>query len=157
MTERNSLRWPLGLALTLAVGMAASLAFLWVAARGTPDLLPVNTWTAGAEWNESLRAQARARERGWQIELRAERRPNGVHVELAPASSREPLPKSLDVRLRRERPEREDFDADVALEARGGRWTAEIPLPLAGRWLLVARAGDGDAWVEREFALDVAP
>jgi nitrogen fixation protein FixH len=157
MIERDSLRWPVALGLTLAVGMAASLAFLGAATRQPPDVLPVNTWTAGAEWNESLRAQARARARGWRIELRAERRPDGVHVELSPSSSREPLPKSLDVRLRRERPERGDFDAEVALEARSGRWTAEIPLPLAGRWLLVARAGDGDAWVEREFALDVPP
>jgi nitrogen fixation protein FixH len=80
-----------------------------------------------------------------------------VHVEISPESSREPLPQSLDVRLRRERPERGDFDADIALAARDGLWTAEIPLPLVGRWILVARAGDGFAWVERAFALDVPP
>jgi hypothetical protein len=32
-----------------------------------------------------------------------------------------------------------------------------VALPLPGRWLLVARAGDGNAFVEREFALEQVP
>ena len=156
-TERDSLRWPIALALTLAAGLAVSIAFLWIAARQPPDLLREDGWGSGAEYNADARAQRTARERGWELELRAERSASGVHVELLPKSAGAPLPTALDVRLRRERPERTDFDADVALEPAGGRWIADVPLPLAGRWILVARAGDADAWVERTFALEVTP
>jgi nitrogen fixation protein FixH len=155
--ERDSLRWPVALALALAAGLSAPIAFLWIATHRPPEVLPVNTWAASNEWNAAQRAQELAHERGWGIDLRAERRSDGVRVEIRPTSSGAPLPESLDVRLRRERPERIDFDADVALEPSGDLWTAMIPLPLAGRWILVARAGDDAAWVEREFALEVTP
>jgi hypothetical protein len=156
-TDRESLRWPIGLAATLAVGLAASLAFLWVASPPAPERLAVDAWTAGAELNESLRAQAAAAQRGWSLDLRARRSAEGARVELVPETSGESLPGDLALSLRRERPERSDFDGDVALRNEGGRWIADVPLPLPGRWLLVARAGDSQAWVEREFALEVTP
>ncbi len=137
--ERQSLRWPLGLAATLALGICASLAFLWVASRRPPERLPVDTWTAGAELNESLRAQALAARRGWSLELRARRSPAGARVELVPATSGESLPDDLSVALRRERPERTDFDGEITLRRDAGRWVADVALPLSGRWLLVAR------------------
>jgi nitrogen fixation protein FixH len=156
-TERDSLRWPIALALALAAGVAVSLAFLWIAARQPPDQLRDNAWNAGTGYNAEARARESARLRGWDVELHAERTASGVHVELLPKSARDPLPTPLDVRLRRERPERTDFDADLALEPSGSRWVADVPLPLGGRWLLVAHAGDADAWVERTFALEVTP
>ena len=134
-TERDSLRWPIGLALLLAAGLAASIAFLWIASHQLPDLMRDNTWSAGAEYNAEVRAQDDARARGWELELRAERSSTGVHVELVPKSAHDPLPTPLDVSLRRERPERTDFDADFPLEPAGDRWVADVPLPLAGRWI----------------------
>ena len=157
MTDRDSLRWPIGLVLTLAAGVAASLAFFWIAERQPPDVLAVNSWNAGVEYNADERARETADSRGWQLELRAERSPSGVRVELLPTSSRDPLPTPIGVSLRRERLERTDLDSDIPLQASGDRWVAEVPLPLAGRWILLARAGTADAWVERSFALEVAP
>lgn len=155
--ERQSLRWPIGLAATLAVGLCASLAFLWVASQRLPERLTVNTWTEGAELNESLRAQALAAQRGWSLELRARRSAGGARVEVVPETSGESLPADLEVALRVERPERSDFDGDVAVRTEAGRWLADVALPLPGRWLLIARAGDGQAWVEREFSVEVTP
>ncbi|HTO68295.1 MAG TPA: FixH family protein [Myxococcota bacterium] len=149
--------WPLGLALLLASGMGASLAFYWAAARHPKELIGDGAWNAGAGYNAELAAREAGRRRGWTLELRAARSADGVRVELAPRSSGEPLPHDLDVRLRRERPERSDLDADLALAPDGARWVADVPLPLAGRWLLVARAGGADAWVERTYALELPP
>jgi nitrogen fixation protein FixH len=157
MTERDSLRWPIALGLVLAAGLAVSIAFLWIAAHQPPDLLAGNPWSDGSEYNAEARARETAREHGWALELRAERSASGVRVELLAKTARDPLPARLEVRLRRERPERADFDADLALEPSGAGWIADVPLPLAGRWLLVARAGDADAFVERTFALEVTP
>ncbi|MFI5315602.1 MAG: FixH family protein [Myxococcota bacterium] len=154
--SHDSLRWPLGLALTLAAGLAASLAFLWIALQQPPDVLPENSWNAGVEYNAAARAQASASARGWELELRAERDSQGVRVELRPRSAGDPLPTPIAVSLRRERPGRTDFDADIALQPAGDRWIADVPLPLAGRWILLARAGDAEAWVERAFSLEVA-
>jgi len=153
----DSLRWPIALALLLSSGIAASLAFFWVAARQPRELIGDGSWNPGSAYNAELRALQAARERGWTIDLRAQRSAGGVRVELSPASSGAPLPSPLDVRLRRERPDRSDLDADLALVPDGARWVADVPLPLGGRWLLVAHAGDRSAWVERTFALELPP
>lgn len=157
MAARRAWTWPLGLALALAGGLGVSLAFAWIAAHQPMDRLDGDLWNASDAYNAAARARETAHERGWELTLHADRSAGGVRIELRPSSSREPLPAGLDVRLRRERAERADFDAELALEPRGDAWVAEVPLPLPGRWLLVARAGDGDAWVERTFAVEVAP
>jgi len=149
--------WPIGLTAALAAGLAVSLAFAWIAARQPPDRLALDPWTAGAEYNADVRARDAAAARGWDLVLHAEKRAGGVRVELVPTSSGAPLPTPLEVGLRRERPDRADFDAELALAPDGAGWVADVPLPLAGRWLLVARAGDAEAWVERRFALEVPP
>ena len=157
MTTDSARAWPIGLAATLAVGLCVSLAFAWIAARQPPDRLALNPWTSGAEYNAEFHAREAARARGWDVALRAERRAGGVRVELLPTSAGAPLPSPLEVGLRRERPERADLDADLALSRDGAAWVADVPLPLVGRWLLVARAGDSEAWVERRFVLEVGP
>jgi hypothetical protein len=91
------------------------------------------------------------------VALVARRGAGGVEVELSPSTTGAPLPAEPLVTLRRERPDRTGLDADVALVRDGARWRASVPLPLAGRWRLVARAGEADAFVERVFALEAAP
>ncbi len=157
MVTSRAWTWPLGLALALAGGLGVSLAFAWIAAQQPMDWLAGDPWSASDAYNAEIRARESARERGWELALRADRSAGGVRIELRPSSSREPLPAQLDVRLRRERAERTDFDTELALEPRGDAWVADVPLPLRGRWLLVARAGDADAWVERTYAVEVAP
>jgi len=156
-TERDSRRWPLGLALTLGVGLAASLAFLAIAASQPPDRMTEDTWRAGDAFNAAQRAHALARARGWDLELEAELVPGGVRVSLAPTTRGAPLSEAVGASLRRERPGRVDFDMDVALTRSGARWLAVVPLPLEGHWVLHARAGDAEAFAERDFALERAP
>jgi nitrogen fixation protein FixH len=150
-------RWPVGLALTLGAGLLASLAFLAIAASQPPDRIADDTWRAGEVFNAAQRAHALAHTRGWDLELEAEKVPEGVRVSVTPTSRGEPLPERVTASLRRERPGRVDFDADVPLLRAGMRWVGTVPLPLAGHWLLHARAGDGEAFVERDFSLERAP
>jgi nitrogen fixation protein FixH len=157
LSERSALRWPVGLALTLAAGLAASIAFLVVAASQPPDRIAEDTWRAGDSFNAAQRAHTLARARGWDLALQAERASDGVRVTVTPLTRGEPLTKSVTASLRRERPGRVDYDVDVLLTRAGEGWVARVPLPLAGRWVLHARAGDGEAFVERDFELERAP
>lgn len=157
MTERRFEPWPWALALGLALGVGVSLAFLGIAAWQTPDALGVDAVQALRDHNRDALAQAQAATRGWDVSLVARRSHGGAEIELEPTSAREPLPDDVVVSLRRERPERTGLDEEIPLERDGARWRAHVALPLPGRWLLVARAGDGDAFVEREFALEQAP
>jgi len=156
-TPMASLRWPIGLALLLSSGIAASLAFFFIAAQQPRELIGDGSWNAGSEYNADLQALETAQQRGWTLELRALPIAGGARVELLPATSAAPLPSRLELHLRRERPDRSDLDAELPLRPEGSHWVADVPLPLAGRWLLVARAGDRSAWVERRFALEQPP
>jgi nitrogen fixation protein FixH len=155
--EHAARRWPLGLGLTLGVGLAASLAFLVVAAVQPPDRMAEDTWRASDAFNAAQQAHALARARGWDLELEAHEVSDGVRVALTPTTRGEALPQTVVASLRRERPGRVDFDTDVPLTRAGSRWVATVPLPLAGRWVLHARVGDSEAFVERDFALERAP
>jgi len=155
--EHMARRWPVGLALTLGVGLAASLAFLVVAASQPPDRINADTWRAGDEFNAAQAAHALARARGWDLELEAQRVGDELRVTLTPTTRGAPLPEKVVASLRRERPGRTDFDVDVPLVRAGPQWLAAVPLPLAGRWRLHARAGDAEAYVERDFELERRP
>lgn len=156
-TRRRLDPWPLSLAVGLALGVAVSLAFLWIAARQPSDRLIIDPTRALREHNAAALARAAAAERGWDVALVARRSADGAEIELTASSAGAPLPADPVVSLRRERPERTDLDVDIPLVRDGERWRASVPLPLAGRWRLVARAGDANAFAERTFALEVAP
>ena len=155
--EHGARRWPIGLALTLSAGLAASVAFLVVAASQPPDLITSDTWRAGDDFNAGQRAHALARARGWDLELDAERVADGVRVTVTPLTRGVPLSGEVVASVRRERPGRADFDADVPLTRAGESWVGTVILPLEGHWRLHARAGDSEAFLERDFALERAP
>jgi hypothetical protein len=153
--ERQSARaWPLALGLTLAAGVAVSVAFLVVAANQPPDLMQGDMWRSGSEVNALREALARGEALGWGLELRAERAPEGARVVLTPSSHAAPIGEDARVSLERARPGRADFDADVPLTRAGDSWVGFVTLPLRGQWRLHARVSDGDALVERDFALE---
>jgi len=153
--ERRIEPWAIGVVGALALGIAGPLAFLWLAVNSPPEREATDPWSASFAQDTEERVRAAGRASGWDVLLRAERTPSGVRVELAPSTSSRPLPEDVELRLRRERPDRADLDAEIPLVHHDGRWTAEVPLPAPGRWRLLARAGAGDAFIERSFALEV--
>jgi nitrogen fixation protein FixH len=155
--ERRIEPWAVGTAGALALGLAGPIAFLWIAVHAPPERVATDPWRASLAQDAEERVRGSGRATGWDVSLVAERTATGVRVALVPATTGRPLPDDVVVRLRRERPERADLDAEIALERVDGRWTADVPLPASGRWKLLARAGSGDVWIERSFALVVAP
>jgi len=155
--ERRIEPWAVGSVAVLALGLAGPIAFLWIAVHAPPERVATDPWHVSLAQDAEERVRASGRDSGWDVSLRASRTSTGVRVELAPATSSWPLPEKLELRLRRERPDRADLDTEIALVRSGGHWTAEVPLPAPGRWRLLARAGAGDVWVERSFALEMPP
>jgi len=149
--------WPWALALGLALGIAVSVAFLAIAAHQPSDRLSIDAAQAMREHNRAARARQAAAARGWEVALVARADAGGAEVEIAPSTRGAPLPEDALVSLRRERPDRTGLDREVPVRRDGARWIARVPLPLPGRWRLIARAGDAEAFAERELALEVAP
>ena len=155
--ERRFEPWAVGVASALALGLAGPIAFLWLALHAPPERVATDPWHALLTQADDERVRAEGRVSGWDISLRASRSSAGVRVELEPSTTSRPLPEGIELRLRRERPERADLDAEIALVHRDGRWIGDVPLPAPGRWRLLARAGAADVWVERSFALERPP
>jgi len=152
--ERRFEPWPVGVAAALALGLAGPIAFLWLAVHSPPERVATDPWGTALAQVADERARAAGLARGWDVALRVERSAAGVRVELVPASAREPLPDDIELRLRRERPERADLDAEIPLARENGRWLGEVALPSPGRWQLRARLGAADVWIERRFELE---
>lgn len=155
--DRRFEPWPAGVTAALALGLAGPIAFLWLAVHSPPERVATDPWGARLAQAADERARGEGAARGWDVALTAERNAGGVRVELVPASAREPLPENLELRLRRERPERADLDVEVPLTRENGRWLGEVALPAPGRWQLRARVAAGDVWVERRFELEARP
>lgn len=153
--ERRVEPWAVGVVAALALGLAGPIAFLWIAVHAPPERVATDPWRASLAQDAEERVRAAGRASGWDVSLRAERTHDGVRVELTPATRGRPLATDLELRLRRERPDRADLDAEIALLQSDGRWTADVPLPAPGRWRLLARAGAGDVFVERSFTLEL--
>ncbi len=152
--ERRFEPWAVGVVGALALGLAGPIAFLWLAVHAPPERVAADPWHVALAQDTDERVRAEGRASGWDVSLRASRSSTGVHVELEPSTTSRPLPEDIELRLRRERPDRSDLDAEIALVRRDGRWLGDVPLPEPGRWRLVARAGAGDVFVERSFALE---
>jgi nitrogen fixation protein FixH len=67
-----------------------------------------------------------------------------------------PLPADR-VQVRRERPTQDGFDAAVEASPADDGWTAFVPLPLPGRWVVEARAELGEESLSRRMAVEARP
>ncbi len=152
--ERRVEPWAIGIPAALLLGLTGPIAFLWIAIHAPPEREATDPWNAKLAQAAEERVRADGRASGWDVSLRASAVDSGVRVELEPSTRNAPLPADLQLRLRRERPERADLDAEIALSRDGDRWIADVPLPAPGRWRLLARAGNADVWVERSFVVD---
>lgn len=147
--------WPFVVAAMLAAMISGSLGFFWIAVRHPDAAVVEDAYDAGLRLNQELRARHEAEARG--LELRLRTRPGadgtlGVEVELRDEAGHSVLADQVSVR--RERPAQGGFDADFALRATGEGWRGSVPLPLPGRWRLVATAEFGDALLRRVFEVD---
>jgi nitrogen fixation protein FixH len=155
--DRRFEPWPVALCAMLAAMIAVSLAFYAVAASHVDAEVVDDSYAAGLRFNDELAAQRRAEARGLRIELSPAAAPGGVDVtlRLRDAGGR---PVAADTAtLRRERPTRGGYDADFTLQREGDAWRGAIPLPLHGRWQLLATVlVDGDP-VRQRVAVWHAP
>jgi nitrogen fixation protein FixH len=149
--------WPLALA-GLLLGMGLVLAGFLATALSHPDPAVVaDAYAAGERYDAALRAADRAAQLGLRLELAAAPVPGGarVRVRLLGADGRELSAERVDVH--RERPAQGGYD--TSLEAAHGDqgWTAFVPLPVPGGWILEARAERGELTVSRRIAVEARP
>jgi hypothetical protein len=154
--KRRIEQWAVGTVAALALGLTGPIVFLWIAVNAPDERVATDPWRVSLAQDAEERVRASGRDTGWDVSLRAERTATGARVELAPATTDRPLPDDIELRLRRERPDRADLDAEIPLVHSDGRWRADVPLPAPGRWRLLARAGAGEVWIERSFELEVS-
>jgi nitrogen fixation protein FixH len=147
--------WPLGLALLLLSGIGASLAFFAVASANPDAEVVDDAYRAGLQVNQELRAQRRAEALGYRLELRTREAPGGVAVDVSVTGAGGAPTSAESVVVRRVRPAEGGFDEDFELERRGEGFAGGIPLPLRGRWRLVATAQVDGAVLRRVFSLEM--
>jgi nitrogen fixation protein FixH len=135
--------------------MAAVLAAFLSAALTHPDPVLVNdAYAASERYDAALRAADRASALGLHLELTSEAAPGGARVatRLLDADGR---PLAADrMTLRRERATQGGFDSEVETTRSGDGWAAFVALPLAGRWIVEARAERGGETIVRRIDVE---
>ena len=114
-----------------------------------------DAYRAGLEVNQALRDQRRAEALGFRIALGARPAPDGVALRVAVTDADGAPAAARRVVVRRERPAEGGFDADFELEPRGEGFAGHIPLPLRGRWRLVATAEVEGAPLRKVFSFEM--
>jgi len=146
--------WPLAIA-GLLLGMAGVLAGFLGAAVSHPDpVLVADAYAASGRYDVALRAAQRASALGLRLDLIAEQAPGGSRVtaRLLGADGRA-LPADR-VLVHRERPTQGGYDAAIEATPNADGWTAFVALPLAGRWIVEARAERGGEAIVRRIDIE---
>jgi len=149
--------WPLAIA-GLLVAMGGVLALFLALAIAHPDPVVVaDAYAASARYDAELRSAARAAELGLRLDLTSEPAADGARVTARLLDASGAALAAERVQLRRERPTQGGFDAAIEASASGDAWSAVVPLPLAGRWIVEARAERGTERVVRRIVVEAAP
>lgn len=151
--ERRFEPWPFGIALLLLAGIGGSLAFYAVAVANPDAEVVEDAYQAGLELNETLRAERRAEERGYRLDLRTRPGTDAVEVVVSVSDAAGAPAPAERVVVRRERPAEGGFDQEFELVPGEGGFVGRVPLPRPGRWRLVATADVEDASLRRVFSL----
>ena len=148
---RSDWLWPTILIGLLGSMIAGSLGFYAIALRYPDAQVVPDAYAAGLAWNEQREIAERAAARGLVIEIEPSLRDDSALVQVSlHASEGAQVPRAERVRVRRERPTQGGFDQEFELERHGDTFAGEIPLPLPGRWHLVARVwSDGEEMRQR--------
>lgn len=149
--------WPLALAGLLLAMACVLAAFLGVAVSHPDPLLVADAYAASGRYDAALRASQRAAQLGLALELTSEPAPGGVRLAARLRGADGRALAAERVRVQRERPTQGGFDAAIEATPLGDGWTAFVPLPLAGRWVLEARAERGGEIAVQRIDVAAAP
>ncbi len=146
--------WPLAIGGVL-LGMAGVLAVFFGVAVSHPDpVLVADAYAASGRYDAALRAAGRATALGLRLDLTLAPAPGGTRVALR-LLDREGEALTADrAWVHRERPTQGGLDATVEAIADGAGWSAFVPLPLAGRWLLEARVERGGETIVSQIGVE---
>lgn len=150
-TDRRIEPWPVLLGALLLAMIGASIAFYLVAAANPDPVVVDDAYRAGLGYNEAQRTRDRAALLGYELALTTHFEGADVNVTLRvrDRSGHDVLLERA--RIRRERPAEGGHDEVFELEGSGEALTGRIPLPLPGRWRLVALARVEGETLERSF------
>jgi len=152
-TDRRIELWPVLLGALLLTMIAASIAFYLIAAANPDPVVVDDAYGAGLRYNEAQRTRGRAARLGYELALDTRGEGDGVRVMLRvrDRAGRSVAPERA--RVRRVRPAEGGHDDVFELQDDGGAFAGRIPLPLPGRWRLVAVARVEGETLERSFDL----
>ena len=146
--------WPLAIVGLLLV-MAAVLAGFLSAALLHPDPVIVpDAYAASQRYDSALRAADRASQLGLRLALTAEPAPGGTRVAVRLFGADGRTLAAERVLVHRERPTQGGFDASIEATPDSDGWTAFVALPLAGSWILEARAERGGESVSSRITVE---
>jgi nitrogen fixation protein FixH len=155
--KRRREPWPFAIA-GLLLAMAGVLgAFLEVAISHPDPVLVSDAYAASGRYDAALRASQRASALGLALELTTEPAPGGVRVSARLRGANGDVLAAERVLALRERPNQGGFDTAIEATRVGDGWTAFVPLPLAGRWIVEARAERGGETAVRRLPVEAAP
>jgi nitrogen fixation protein FixH len=138
--------------------MAAVLAGFLSAALLHPDPVIVpDAYLASQRYDTALRAAERASQLGLDLDLATEPAPGGIRVAVRLVGADGRALAADRVLVERERPTQGGFDAAVEAMPEADGWTAFVALPLAGGWIVEARAERGGEIVSRRIAVEAGP
>ena len=148
--------WPFAIAGLLLAMAGVLAAFLYLAVSNPDPVLVSDAYSASGRYDAALRAAERASALGMRLELTSEPAPGGARVTARLLGADGGLLAADRVLVHRERPTQGGFDADVEATAQGDGWTAFVALPLAGRWIVEARAERGGEAVVGRVGIEAA-
>jgi nitrogen fixation protein FixH len=137
--------------------MAGVLAsFLGVAISHPDPLLVKDAYAASGRYDGALRAAQRAAALGLHLELTAQPAPGGARVAARLLDADGQALAAERVSLQRERAAQGGYDAVFEATPGADGWTAFVALPLAGRWIVEARAEHAGETVVQRLAVEAA-
>jgi nitrogen fixation protein FixH len=113
-----------------------------------------DAYAASGRYDTALRAAQRAAALGLRLALTAEPAPGGARVTARLLGADGHALPADRVLVQLERPTQGGFDAAVEATPAGDGWTAFVALPLAGGWIVEARAERGDEAVVRRIEIE---
>lgn len=154
LRRRRREPWPLAIAGLLLAMAGVLAAFLCISIVHPDPVLVGDAYAASGRYDEALRAAGRAAALGLRLELTSTPAPGGARVTLRLLDA-DARPVAADRMLvQRERPNQGGLDASIEATPDADGWTAFVALPLAGRWIVEARAERGGAMVVRRIELE---